>query len=527
MADVTFSPPFDLYDILDAGTPLEFLIQSPDVTLTTTNTTLRIEGNSNGTFGGHFLTATGNFTAEDISSWTVTSVTYGVEGVPFLAVSDIDLTGGQFLEAADGMEILEILLGEDDNIVVDTNASFTTVEGFQGNDTITLSDQSEDVFGGQGTDRVIINASFDDVDFESSFPGILEVVGPDAVSDTLVNVEILQFLDQTLAINVSGNSDDVLEGNAIAGVSNDLILGQDGDDSIRGFSGNDNLAGGNGNDIVLGDSGRDLIAGGTGSDLIQGGNGRDTIFGQGGSDSLFGNSGNDRISGGGGDDTVFGGANNDTLLGGSGADQLSGARGNDQIFGGGGNDLLSGGGGNDVLRGARGRDTLNGGNGDDELSGQAGSDRILAGNGNDVVNGGQNRDVLFGGNGQDDVSGGSGNDRLFGGRGDDTLSGNLGNDNLRGAGGDDSIVGGRGNDTLTGGNGNDTFAFNSRRDGDNLITDFEVGEDQFDINAGASQLSDLSFANENGGTLITYANTSIFVEGVTSSDLNDSDNFLF
>ena len=75
---------------------------------------------------------------------------------------------------------------------------------------------------------------------------------------------------------------------------------------------------------------------------------------------------------------------------------------------------------------------------------------------------------------------GTGND------GDNTIEGNVAGNVLSGGLGNDTLVGGLGRDVLTGGGGNDVFDFN--RVGDSirgvnrdLITDFRVGEDKFDL----------------------------------------------
>ncbi|MEE9453505.1 MAG: hypothetical protein V3V13_03865, partial [Paracoccaceae bacterium] len=62
----------------------------------------------------------------------------------------------------------------------------------------------------------------------------------------------------------------------------------------------------------------------------------------------------------------------------------------------------------------------------------------------------------------------------------DTLTGNGSSNKLVGKAGDDTISGGTGNDTLTGGVGVDMFTFVSG-DGQDVITDFEVGVDNISI----------------------------------------------
>ncbi len=85
--------------------------------------------------------------------------------------------------------------------------------------------------------------------------------------------------------------------------------------------------------------------------------------------------------------------------------------------------------------------------------------------------------------GNDLLDGGTGNDTLTGGAGNDTLTGGAGIDALNGGTGNDILVGGASNDTLTGGTGGDRFTFNSRSEGTDRITDFNVVDDTIAVSA--------------------------------------------
>jgi Ca2+-binding RTX toxin-like protein len=65
------------------------------------------------------------------------------------------------------------------------------------------------------------------------------------------------------------------------------------------------------------------------------------------------------------------------------------------------------------------------------------------------------------------------------------LSGKAGNDILIGSRTSDILVGGTGNDTLTTGTGFDTVLFSSKTEGIDVITDFNVTEDIFQVSAAA------------------------------------------
>lgn len=77
--------------------------------------------------------------------------------------------------------------------------------------------------------------------------------------------------------------------------------------------------------------------------------------------------------------------------------------------------------------------------------------------------------------GNDLINGGGGNDILSGGAGDDLIFGGPGNDTLTGNKGDDILDGGPGNDMLRGGPGNNIYLF-GKGDGEDLISDFDYGE---------------------------------------------------
>lgn len=191
----------------------------------------------------------------------------------------------------------------------------------------------------------------------------------------------------------------------------------------------------------------------------------------------------------------------DIIIGSSESDELSGFGGADRIKGGGGFDLLFGGGGADRLVGGAGGDSILGGGGADSLFG-----------------GGGNDDRLLGAGGQDFIKGGGGADGLFGGGGAD---------NLDGGGGADTLDGGRGRDVMKGGAGNDTFVFSQGRD---RITDFSSG-DQIDLSnvffAGSFEdILEEGLVDETDGAVITISGAKLVLEGVTISDLGESD-FLF
>ena len=76
------------------------------------------------------------------------------------------------------------------------------------------------------------------------------------------------------------------------------------------------------------------------------------------------------------------------------------------------------------------------------------------------------------------VNGTVGNDNLIGTSGNDLIQGLDGNDTINGGAGNDVVVGGAGNDLIAGGIGTDQFNFDDRLFGNDVILDFENGNDQ-------------------------------------------------
>ncbi|EEB84063.1 Hint domain-containing protein [Roseobacter sp. GAI101] len=195
--------------------------------------------------------------------------------------------------------------------------------------------------------------------------------------------------------------------------------------------------------------------------------------------------------------------------------------------------------GNDSLYGGAGADTILGGDGDDTIDGGTGSDSIDAGAGQDIVivsdfdgtieymDGGTGADTLIlapgdargftidmtatDGNGDwqvydglsgtqyarnfENISTSDGADTVIGDSAGNVIVTNAGADAVDGGGGDDTLIGGKGDDTLTGGAGDDVFGY-SRGDGNDTITDFNLG------NTGA--LGDGNTANNDFIDLSTF-----------------------
>lgn len=341
--------------------------------------------------GGDTITVTGTGAADTFNVSQNGSDLVISRGTSSLSVPTTGLAAGietVVLNAGNGADTITI--GNLDQV----GAAILLVNGEDGNDTISalgaaIGRVRLQIDGGDGDDTL---TGSDDADT------ILGGAGLDVIT--------------------GNNGDDTLLG----GDDADMIAGSNGNDVIDGNNGNDTALGESGDDSISGSFGDDMLVGDIGNDTIDGGFGDDLLNGMSGNDSLLGNFGNDRIAAGSGDDTVSGGNDNDTIQGHSGADLIDGDHGDDLIIGQAGNDTIFGDDGNDTIMGGSGNDVLYGEDGDDLIDGEGASDTIVGGDGNDTLRGGGSDDTILGQDGDDVINGNSGNDTASEGEGADTVS---------------------------------------------------------------------------------------------------------
>jgi Ca2+-binding RTX toxin-like protein len=154
----------------------------------------------------------------------------------------------------------DILLGSflDDKLTAPNKDNPASIDGLEGDDTLTGSNQADTINAGDGSDRVI-GLDGDDLIFAgSSEKDLRDVV-------------------------FAGEGNDTVEG----GHGNDELRGDGGDDSLSGGFGVDTVIGGNGNDTLTGSAFSDLLFGGADDDFINGGFGFDRVNGGAGADQFF------------------------------------------------------------------------------------------------------------------------------------------------------------------------------------------------------------------------------------------------
>jgi Ca2+-binding RTX toxin-like protein len=375
----------------------------------------------------------------------------------------------------------------DETITVADNGQFITVDGVA---TTATADNTFDLTlnAGAGNDTIVVNTAL--------LRGIT-VNGEDG-NDTITGSPDDDILN-------GGNGLDTLNGNG----GDDRISGNNDNDTMNGDAGNDVMVWNPGDDDDIMNGG----AGGGDDAELNGGNnpenfaatpvagrvrfervspapfkldvGPDTerlvLNANGGDDNMVsdpatptamllnGGTGLDSLQSGAGADFLNGGDDNDTLDGGPGIDRIVGDRGNDTMLGRAGADTMvwNNGDGSDVMDGQEGVDEVevNGsaGAGDAfeiapngqrvkfdrtnigpftldiatsetfEINGLGGDDTLLVkpgvpmsvlargDDGNDTLTGSEEQDTFFGGAGNDTLNGGGGNDLLDGEDGDDTL----------------------------------------------------------------------------------------------------------
>ena len=222
-----------------------------------------------------------------------------------------------------------------------------TLRGNAGNNRLTGGQGNDTIDGGLGTDTVVYNNARSA--YTITWNGrVGTVTGPEG-TDTLTNVEFLQFTDQTIAAQPTGGllvAGDITN-NTIDGTGfGDTLGGLGGNDILNGMGGNDTLDGGTGNDTLNGGDSDDFLIGGLGNDALLGGVGWDIADYTGAGAAITANLNTGLATGAAGTDTLSsieelrGSAFNDTLTGNAQANILRGGGGVDAISGGAGNDQL-------------------------------------------------------------------------------------------------------------------------------------------------------------------------------------------
>ncbi len=506
-------------DTLDGGTGgTEF----DTVNITTSNTS-----------GVTVNQATGVHVGSDVAGDVMTNF----ENVNFTDYDDVFTNG----EVA-GSVIGQVFMGAGNDVFNGSNAFNEIVTGMAGNDTLYGNGGNDALNGGEGNDLLDGGAGNDTANYTTSwatgggaaastaFTFALDGserltatdtrAGANAGTDTLVNMERVQFTDATLGIASGTGGNDSLAGTA----SRDIQVGAAGDDTLAGSASADWLLGGTGTDTAdysassagvtvnlglataqtggTGDSLGDILIGIenvtgslTAANTLTGNASANVLTGGNLADVINASTG-DTVSAGGGDDQVFvagaitsadgGGGTLDRLVYGSTGSFSASLTSNTATVGGAsfsitGFEMLVGAAGNDTLTGGSGAFRLAGAANDDVLTGGSGDERFYGGTGNDSIDGGSGSDVACYDGATSSIattlsqvsfSGGSDaslvvTDSRVGGAGNGTdtvihVESLVFTDAtlavVQGSAGNDSLAGTGSRDVLVGGDGDDTLA---------------------------------------------------------------------
>ena len=421
---------------------------------------------------------------------------YQVEKLEFIDGTITDLITGLTLQQSDGHDKVS---GTSYDDIIYGNRGNDTINGESGNDILIGGKGNDNLSGGNGNDTYIWN--FGD--------------GFDRVTDTAGN-NIIQFGEGITLENLTferSNENDSTNGN-------DLYIFVNGDRNqginLYNFFGstayqNFSLKFADGSTFIPKDSGFDFtlpegqikLNDFNHNDILAGNDQDNTINGSSGNDILIGDKGNDNLSGGNGNDTYIWHLGN-------GFDRITDSSGNNIIQFGEGITLE-----NLTFERSNKDDSTNG----DDLYIFVNGDRNQGMNlynffGSTVY---QNFSLQFA-DGSTFIPKDSGFDFalpegqivLDGYSHADTLTGNSQDNTINGSSGNDILIGGRGNDILKGGNDNDTYVWNFG-DGFDYISD-SSGNNIIEFGEGIA-LENLTFERSNKNDSTNGNDLYIFVNG--------------
>jgi Ca2+-binding RTX toxin-like protein len=199
---------------------------------------------------------------ETTTSHDVTVRVTDQDGLTFDKIFTIGLTDVAGV-TQNGTSSANTLTGTNEGDVLNGLGGNDTLNGLAGNDTLDGGAGNDTMNGGVGNDTYIVDSNNDIVN-ESANAGIDEVK--------------TSLSSYTLDANVENLTSTALNGFTGAGNALDnVITGGAGDDVMFGDDGNDTLRGGTGDDVMQGDAGNDRFEGQGGVKYITTGDGQDTL----------------------------------------------------------------------------------------------------------------------------------------------------------------------------------------------------------------------------------------------------------
>lgn len=211
--------------------------------------------------------------------------------------SVINLNAGQFSSIGPSVKAHRGITDstQQDNIAIAYNVTIENAIGGTGNDTIHGNSESNYIDGGLGEDTFVTSLNRSEVTLVQEKSSGEIVLYSTSESDTLVNIETIQFSD-----SLSSVTDLLLDFNIAPSFSSQVngqqttttpetyngpvsylqfqLIGSSSNEIITGASTNDFLNLLDGDDAADGGDGQDVLDGGTGSNFLTGGTGVDTFF---------------------------------------------------------------------------------------------------------------------------------------------------------------------------------------------------------------------------------------------------------
>lgn len=439
-----------------------------------------------------------------------------------------------------------LIVGDNNNNTLVGTPEDDTIQGLGGNDVL---------IGGLGPDILDGGNGNDTASYQNATAGLTaDLLTPsnntgEAAGDSYISIERLRGTafndvlrgnngDNSLdgaagadVLNGRGGIDTASYGSSTAGVTVDLsnLANNTGDAAGDTYISIENIAGSTFGDVLIGDAADNSFHGGAGGDLIDGRGGIDGVSYGGATSGITASFSNPAGNTGdaAGDsyisiENLVGSQFDDILTGDGIANAINGQNGDDIISGLDGNDFLNGGGGNDTIDGGEGNDLLNGNDGNDILIGGNGSNGLDGGTGADILQGGAEFDVASYSSASTGVTvdlsnianntGDAAGDTYFS---IEEIFGSAFSDTLIGDGSDNILHGRVGADVIDGGAGNDTLIGGDDADtiyggteNDNLFGD--AGDDTLDGGAGADTITG---GMGNDTFVFTAGNESDFIFG--------------
>ena len=149
----------------------------------------------------------------------------------------------------DASNLVGILVGSSGNDALKGSSTVGVLFGGGGDDVLTAGPGSAVLDGGEGTDRAVLSGAF--ASYKLTQTGGGYTAKSSAATDTLHNIELVQFSDRQMVLAAAGET-------LTARSTKDTLVGGSGDDTLIASPGKDTLTGGGGHDHFVFGSIQDL-----------------------------------------------------------------------------------------------------------------------------------------------------------------------------------------------------------------------------------------------------------------------------